>query len=91
MPKTTARRRRRNRSPFAGATRADLRMLRTLATGIDRNTIGVVLKAGNVFCRCGHRFGPPPRPEQIMRIRPMTAEFLAKQPGPATYRPLLAA
>lgn len=36
MPKTTARRRRRNRSPFAGATRANLRMLRTLATGTER-------------------------------------------------------
>ncbi|OII27317.1 hypothetical protein [Frigoribacterium sp. MCBA15_019] len=91
MSKTTARQRRRNRSPFAGATRPDLRMLRTLATGIERHTIGVVFKAGNVSCRCGHRLGPPPRPEHIVRIRPMTAEFLAKQPGPATYRPRLAA
>jgi hypothetical protein len=60
MPKTIARRRRRDRSPFAGATRPDLRMLRTLATGIERHTIGVVFKAGNVSCRCGHRLGPPP-------------------------------
>ena len=36
MTKTTARRRRRNRSPFAGATRRDLHLLRVLAVGTER-------------------------------------------------------
>ena len=56
-----------------------------------RHSIGIVFEGGNAYCDCGHLLSPPPKPHQIVRIRPMTATFLSTQPQAPTFRPTQAA